>query len=57
MLIDKLQSNGCVNQKTPDLVAKLCMVAGKLGAAPPPFDMATTHLTHVTDGGREIAFF
>ena len=23
MLIDKLQSNGCVSQKTPDLVAKL----------------------------------
>ena len=45
MLIDKLQSNGCVSQKTSDLVAKLYMVAGKLGAAPPPFDMTTTHLT------------
>ena len=48
MLIDKLHSNSCVSQKTPDLVAKLYMVAGKLGAAPP--------LTHVTDGGEEIAF-
>ena len=56
MLIDKLQSNGCVSQKTPDLVAKLYMVAGKLGAAPPPFDMTTTHLTPCHCGGREIAF-